>query len=137
MRPVRPPAALFVILIFSAATILAGCGGGGDSGGDGAQQGQADGNAQGGGAEKAEETKIALGTVSFVNVEKRRLTVDPNPEQRDDTFDFRIAKNTKVTLDGKEAEMQDIEKGQQVQVEYVAGKDRNRARAVTLFGGEG
>jgi hypothetical protein len=127
-----------MILLFSAATLLAGCGGGNDSGRDGTGQGQAGGQAQGGGGESAEETKIALGTVGFVNAEKRRLTVKPHSEQQGDKpLDFRIAKNTEVRLDGKEAELQDIKEGQQVRVEYVGGKARNRARTVDLFGGEG
>lgn len=138
MRPARAPAALFMILLFSAATILTGCGGGNDSGGDGAEQGQAGGNAQGGGAESAEETKIALGTVGFVNAEKRRLVVKPHSEQQGDKpLDFRIAKDTAIKSDGKKAELQDIKKGQQVRVEYVGGETRNRARTVDLFGGDG
>ena len=147
MRTGRPSATTFLLaMLVSAAVLLAGCGGGdsgGGSGGDGGGGGgsenggqdAANGGDQGGGGSGQRQVKIVLGEVDFVNAETRRLSVQPSADQQsEDPVDLRVAKNSQVTLDGQEAELGDIQKGQQVQVEYVDGEgDRDKARSVELF----
>jgi hypothetical protein len=137
MHPRGPSTTLFLVMIVLIAGLLTGCGGGDQSGG-GSQQG--DGAKENGAKEKkgnAPEKKIALGTVGFVNAETKRFTVRPSTEQQGEKpIVFKLAKKSKVTLDGKEVELGDMKKGQQAQVEYVVRNDHNRARSVKLFAGD-
>ena len=121
------------------AVLAAGCGGGGGSqdqggGSDGGAGQQGGGN--GGG--NAPETKIALGNIVFVNAEKKTFTLRPNTEGEDrpEPVRYRMTPKARVTLEGEQASLEDIEKGQQAQVEYVVRKDSNRAKSVELFEGE-
>ena len=50
---------------------------------------------------------------------------------------FRLAKEARITLAGKEAKLEDMKKGQQAQVEYLVRNDRNRAVSVRMFEGGG
>lgn len=134
-----PSTALFLAMIVLIAGLLTGCGGGDQSGSGGPQQG---GGAKENGAKEkkgnAPEKKIALGTVGFVNPETKRFTVRPSTEQQGKKpIVFKLAKRAEITLDGKEAEIGDLKKGQQAQVQYVVRNDHNRARSVKLFAGGG
>jgi hypothetical protein len=123
-----------VLLLVVLAVLLAGCGGGGQSG---------DGSQDGGGAEQqggeaanqpAPQKKIALGTIRSVNVEARRVVLEPSTEQQGDgPLTFNVRKNAEISLDDQPAEMADIQSGQQAQIEYVTKKERNRAVAVRLI----
>lgn len=107
--------------------IVAGCGGGDDQSGDKQDNG-------GGEEKKGPEVKIALGTVQSINPESKGFAIKPS--QGGDKMVFSL-KKARITLDGEEAEVEDIERKQQAQVKYVTGEGKvNRARAVELFGAE-
>jgi hypothetical protein len=110
--------------------LLAGCGGSDQSGG-----GQQEGNSGGGGAEKEKLTrKVAIGTVRAYKDDRRRLSLRPASEaQGKKPLGFKVRKKAQVTLDGEQAELGDIEEGQQAQVRYVVKNDVNRAIIVQLF----
>jgi len=126
--------------------LITGCGGG-DQSGSGSQQ---DGNSQaeqGENApveqgentpkkqgENAPKKKVVFGTVTFVNPKTEGFSVRPTiEEQGKKPVVFRLANETSITLDGNEAKLEDMKKGQQAQVEYVERNERNRARSVRLF----
>jgi len=130
--------------------LLTGCGGGDQSGsgsqqdgGKGAKQDQntpekQDGNAPKQKAENEPAKKILFGLVAFVNPKTEGFSVKPTiKKQGKKPVVFRLAQQSRITLGGKEAKLEDMKKGQQAQVEYVVRNDRNRARVVRLFeGGE-
>ena len=144
MHPRGPSTALFLAMIVLIAALLAGCGG--DQSGSGSQQ-EGGGNAeqdknapvkQDGNAPKKQgknaPKKILFGVVKFVNPKTGGFSVRPTlEEQGKKPVVFRLANDTSITLKGKEAELKDMKKGQQAQVEYVERNDRNRARTVRLF----
>ena len=137
---------LFLATIVLIAGLLTGCGGGDQSGsgsqqdgGSKAEQGKNAPVKQGENAPKnqgknAPKKKIVFGTVKFVNPKTEGFSVRPTiEEQGKKPVVFRLANETSITLDGKEAKMEDMKKGQQAQVEYVERNERNRARSVRLF----
>ena len=78
--------------------------------------------------------KVAIGTVRAYKDDKRRLSLRPAPETQDDKpLGFKVRKNAQVTLDGEQAELGDIEEGQQAQIRYVVKNEVNRAIIVQLF----
>jgi hypothetical protein len=145
MHPRGPSTALFLAMIVLIAVLLTGCGGdqsGSESQQDGGGKAEQDKNApvkqDGNGPKKqgknAPEKKILFGVVKFVNPETEGFSVRPTiEEQGKKPVVFRLAKETRITLDGKETKLEDMKKGQQAQVEYVERNDRNRARTVRLF----
>lgn len=148
MHPRGPSTALFLAMIVFIAVLLAGCGGG-DQSGSGSQQ-NGGGNAEQDknapvkqdGTKKqgknAPKKKILFGVVKFVNPKTEGFSVRPTiEEQGNKPVVFRLTSDTSITLDGKEAKLEDMKKGQQAQVEYVERNGRNRARTVRLFEAEG
>ena len=134
MRP-RETSAVSRILLLALSLLLvgllAGCGGSDQSGGGGQQEGKA-----GGGAAKKEKLsrKVAIGTVRAYKDDRRRLSLRPASEaQGKKPLGFKVRKKAQVTLDGQQAELGDIEEGQQAQVRYVVKNDVNRAIIVQLF----
>jgi hypothetical protein len=123
------------------AGLLAGCGGSkgsNDQSGGGQQGGKAGGEAggkAGGEAAKKEalSRKIAIGTVRAYKDDRRRLSLRPAAAQGDKPLGFKVRKKAQVTLDGKQAELGDIEEGQQAQIRYVVENEVNRAIIVQLF----
>ena len=118
-------------LVLVLAGLLAGCGGGEESGG-----GQQGGDKGGGESLKQEKLskKIAIGTVRAYKDDRRRLSLRPAAEEQGDKpLGFKVRKKAQVTLDGKQAELGDIEEGQQAQVRYVVENGVNRAIIVQLF----
>ena len=126
--------------------LITGCGGGDQSGsgsqqdgGSQAEQGQnapkkQDENASKEQGENAPKKKVVFGTVTFVNPKTEGFSVRPTiEEQGKKPVVFRLANETSITLDGNEAKLEDMKKGQQAQVEYVERNERNRARSVRLF----
>jgi hypothetical protein len=137
---------LFLVTIVLIAGLLTGCGGGDQSGsgsqqdgGSKAEQGKNAPVKQGENAPKkqgknAPKKKIVFGMVTFVNPKTEGFSVRPTiEEQGKKPVVFRLANETSITLDGKEAKLEDMKKGQQAQVEYVERNERNRARSVKLF----
>ena len=137
---------LFLVTIVLIAGLLTGCGGGDQSGsgsqqdgGSKAEQGKNAPVKQGENApekqgKNAPKKKILFGTVAFVNPKTEGFSVRPTiDEQGNKPVAFRLAKETSITLGGKEAKLEDMKKGQQAQVEYVERNERNRARSVRLF----
>ena len=135
-------ATFFLVVLALVAVLLAGCGGGG--GGQEDQQGNGKvegGGGQGGGGVQGKEgaqdgkvapvTKIALGTVKRVNYGNRRVFL--RPTKGEGLMIFKVMPDAKITLDGKEAELEDVKEGQNAQIEYIAKNERNRARSMTLF----
>ena len=150
MHPRNFSTALFLAMTVLIVGLLAGCGGGDQSGSGsqqagekGAKQGQNAPEKQNGGASKQKAgnkpaKKILFGTVTFVNSKTEGFSVKPTVKaQGKKPVAFRLAQQTRITLAGKEAKLDDMEKGQQAQVEYVVRNDRNRARVVRLFEGGG
>ena len=150
MHPRNFSTAVFLAMTVLIVGLLAGCGGGDQSGsgsqqggGKGAKQGQNAVEKQNGGASKQKAgnkpaKKILFGTVTFVNSKTEGFSVKPTIKaQGKKPVVFRLAQQTNITLGGKEAKLDDMEKGQQAQVEYVVRNDRNRARVVRLFEGGG
>jgi hypothetical protein len=133
MHPRGPSAALVIALLIVIAGITAGCSGGTDqSQGDGAanQQKKGDGKKPRGGP----ATKIALGAVARVDTEKSRIILRPSSDvQSESPIPFKVKPKAKITLDDKEAELGDAEKGQQAQITYVVKHERNLARQVALI----
>ena len=129
---------LILATIVLIAALLTGCGGG-DQSGSGSQQDGGSKAEQGKNApvkqgENAPKKKIVFGTVTFVNPKTEGFSVRPTiEEQGKKPVVFRLANETTITLDGKEANLEDMKKGQQAQVEYVERNERNRARSVKLF----
>ena len=129
---------LFLVTIVLIAGLLTGCGGGDQSGSgsqqDGGSKAEQDKNAPVEQGKNAPKKKIVFGTVTFVNPKTERFSVRPTiEEQGKKPVVFRLANETSITLDGKEAKLEDMKKGQQAQVEYVERNERNRARSVKLF----
>ena len=110
--------------------LLAGCGGS-----DQPDGGQQEDNSGGGAAKKEKLTrKIAIGTVRAYKDDKRRLSLRPAAKaQGDKPLGFKVRKKAQVTLDGEQADLGDIEEGQQAQVRYVVKNKVNRAIIVQLF----
>ncbi|MEW6636029.1 MAG: hypothetical protein AB1425_04355 [Actinomycetota bacterium] len=145
MRLDRSRTTLLFALLFLLATLAAGCGGGGNQlesgqGGDrngdrGATSGEQGGEAAG--QEEGPERKIALGSIQNVNAGKKRLSLKPSSEaQSRDPIPFKVAPNARITLDGERAELADVEKGQQAQIEYIVRGELgvpNRAVVIELF----
>jgi hypothetical protein len=136
MHPRGLPTALFLATIVLMAGLLTGCGGGDQSksgsqqGGDAGQNNKAPEKQ----AKNAPEKKVLIGKVAFVNPKTEGFSVRPNAKvQGKKPMVFRLAKNAKITLGGKEAKFEDMQKGQQAQVEYFIMNERNRARSVRLF----
>jgi len=121
---------LALVLSLLLVGLLAGCGGSDQSDGS-KQEGKA-----GGEAAKKEKLskKVAIGTVRAYKADRRRLSLRPASEvQGDKPLGFKVRQNAQVTLDGEQAELGDIEEGQQAQIQYVVENDVNRAIIVQLF----
>ncbi len=132
-----PSAALFFIASILLAGLLAGCAGGGDQAGNGGsqggegEQGQA---AQGEGTQaNALQFKIALGTIVSVKPDRRKIVLRPSTEQQGDRLIFKVVDDAQITLNDQQAEMADVQEGQQAQIEYVTVNEQNRARTVELI----
>jgi hypothetical protein len=127
---------LFLATIVLIAVLLTGCG---DQSGSGSQRDGASKAEQGENVPKkqgknAPKKKILFGTVTFINTKTEGFSVRPTiDEQGNKPVVFRLANESSITLDGKEAKLEDMKKGQQAQVEYVERNERNRARSVRLF----
>jgi hypothetical protein len=137
MHPRGPSTAHFLATIALIAGLLTGCGGG-DQSGSGSQQDGGSKVEQGKNAPKkaknAPEKKILFGIVTFVNPKTEGFSVRPTVnEQGKKPVVFRLAKETRITLGGEGAKLEDMKKGQQAQIAYVERNDRNRARTVRLF----
>jgi hypothetical protein len=144
-----PAATLFSIVLVLLLGFLAGCGGdqsgSGESQGGGEQGGEQAGG-QGGeqgakqGGEGADEgpaqEKVALGSIESVQPDKRKLVLKPSFEaQGGDQITFNVRKNAEIQVNDQEAELSELQSGQQAQVEYVTKNDVNRAVAVQVVGG--
>lgn len=125
-------------LLAASVLLVAGCGGEDQSG---EQQGNQQGNQQGGQAGRAEpaDSKIAIGTIRAVKVDKMRISLNPTTQDGEaEPVPFKVNKRSEILLNGQEREIGDVQGGQQAQVEYVerdAGVDR--AISVELFASGG
>jgi hypothetical protein len=135
---------LFTVLFLATMVLIliTGCGGGDQSGSgsqqDGGSQAEQGENAPVKQGKNAPKKKIVFGTVTFVNPKTEGFSVRPTiEEQGKKPVVFRLANETSITLDGNEAKLEDMKKGQQAQVEYVERNERNRARSVRLFETDG
>jgi hypothetical protein len=126
----------FLLCLFP--VVLAGCGGGGDGSGSGSQDGAGGGAKQNGEpAQKKKgappEIKLGLGTIARVDDEREVIILRPSADEQGNIIRFKANQNTKFTLDDKEAELADLEKGQQAQIRYISRDGRSVARDVTAF----
>lgn len=135
MHPRKLSVTLLLAVIVLCVGLLAGCGGGQSGGGSQEQGGGGGGGGgQGGQEQPAQESKIVIGNVRAVNVEAKRFTLLPaSEEQGKEPQQFKLTPQAGITLGDKQAELADMEEGQQAQVEYIVRKDLNRARSVQLF----
>ncbi len=133
----RPSAALFFIASILLAGLLAGCTGGGDQANNGGAQGGGGGQgqaAQGEGTQaNALQFKIALGTVVSVKPDRRKIVLRPSTEQQGDRLVFKVVDDAAITLNDQQAEMADVQEGQQAQIEYISVNEQNKARVVELI----
>ena len=147
MRTRVPSATLFLIALV---LLLAGCGGGGDQSGNGGgeqqndEQAQNGGEAQKGGEEQGGEAanqgppqmKVALGTIESVQPESSKVVLKPSTEiQGGEQMTFNVRKTAEISINDQEAELTDVEAGQQAQIQYVTRKEENRALAVQVVEG--
>jgi hypothetical protein len=133
-----PSATLLVIASIVLAGLLAGCAGGGDQAKNSESQ-TADGEQQGEATQAdAPVPKIALGTVISVKPDRRKIILRPSTEQQGDRLIFKVVDGAQITLDDQQAEMADVQEGQQAQIQYTSFNEQNRARVVGLISsGEG
>ena len=133
-----PSATLLVIASIVLAGLLVGCAGGGDQAKNSESQ-TADGEQQGEATQAdAPVPKIALGTVISVKPDRRKIILRPSTEQQGDRLIFKVVDGAQITLDDQQAEMADVQEGQQAQIQYTSFNEQNRARVVGLISsGEG
>jgi hypothetical protein len=131
-----PSATLFLIALV---LLLAGCGGGEQQSGNGgdAQKGgekQAQKGGDGGAANRAgAPVKVALGTIQSVQPDDWTVVLKPSSKmQGGDQMTFHVRKKAEISINDKEAELTDVEAGQQAQIQYVTRKEENRALAVQV-----
>jgi len=119
---------------------LAACGGeqsGNNDSGSGEAGGTKEQGTKGGEA-RPSRPKIVLGTVKRVNAENRKIVVRSSTEEQDKKpLRLKIPEDAAIELDDEQAEMADIEEGQQAQITYFVRKWGNRAREVKLFSAGG
>lgn len=147
MYPKRPSATPFLGTLVLLLVLLAACGGGGDqSSGNGESQGgeQGDGEQQDGqqggeaDGERASQEKVSLGTIESVEPESRRVVLKPAfAAQGGDQITFRVTNNAVVQVNDQEAELSDIQPGQDAEIDYITKNDVNRAVAVEIVGDGG
>ena len=129
-------AATFFFLLCLFPVLLAGCGGG-EGSGSGSQDGAGGGAKQNGEPAQKKgappEIKIGLGTIVRVDDEREVIILRPSVDEQGKIIRFKANQNTKFTLDDKEAELADLEKGQQAQIRYISRDGRSVARNVTAF----
>ena len=122
---------VFVLLPLILTVLLVGCGGGSDQSGGGGQEKKQEGKVT---KKEQVQRKMAFGVVRAFKDDKRRLSLRPAAAaQGKKPLGFKVRKNAEVALDGKKAELADVEEGQQAQVTYVVKNGVNRAIVVHLF----
>jgi hypothetical protein len=135
----RLTAALFIVPVFLAVLVLAGCGGGENQPQNGGSQG-----GDGSGGEKQDEAprgnaskvKIALGTIISAEPDRRVLILRPTAEvQGGQRMLFKVRDTTEILLNNSPAELTDVKKGQDAQISYVVRKEKNQALEVTIVEG--
>lgn len=139
MRTRVPSATLFLIALV---LLLAACGGGEEQSGNGGEaqkggekQAQKGGEEQGGGAADrgGAPVKVALGTIQSVQPDDWMIVLKPSTEiQGGEQMTFNVRKKAEISINDKEAELADVEAGQQAQIQYVTRKEENRALAVQV-----
>ena len=140
----------FLILLVLHLGFLAGCGGnqsgnGGSQGGEQGGQQQGGGEQQGGQQQGGEATdegpsqeKVALGSIESVKPDRRKIVLKPSFEaQGGDRITFKVRQDAQIQVNDQEADLSDIQQGQQAQIEYVINNEVNRARSVQIVGGGG
>ncbi len=139
MHSRRSSTTLFLLAAILLSGLLVGCGGGEQSGNgprDGGASGAKEEKERAGAANKGgPKSKIALGRIAATDPDRRKVVLRPAAEvQGGERMIFIIKRNAEITLDDKEVELADIEKGQQAQVSYsvakVVNKDTNKSREV-------
>lgn len=132
MRSTKMSALLLFSVIVLLAGLMAGCGGGGQSGEQGGQNSGA--SEKNGGKKNRPETKVALGSVQNVDAEARKIILKPSAEEQGEKpLKFKLRPKARVFQDGKEIEIEDVKKGQQAQIEYIAKDKLNAALSVEVF----
>ncbi len=142
MRSKRSSTALLLVVFVLLTGLLAGCGGDNQTGNGARDDGPGGTKQQGdrGSKKKVSRPKIALGTITRVKSDKKLIVLRPSTEEQGEkSMRFRVnPEKAEIMLDDKEAELADIKKGQQAQVNYIVrNEQRNIACEVQVFGGGG
>jgi hypothetical protein len=61
-----------------------------------------------------------------------RISLKPSSEQNNATMYFRIIQNATITLNGQDAELADLQTGQQAEIQYFVDNGINRAHSVKV-----
>jgi hypothetical protein len=72
--------------------------------------------------------KTAAGEINRVIPDRGKITL----RQGETVIQFRIGRNTTITLDGQNAELADLKSGQQAQIRYFVHEGINRASSVKI-----
>jgi hypothetical protein len=76
---------------------------------------------------------VALGTIQSVQPDDWTVVLKPSSKmQGGDQMTFHVRKKAEISINDKEAELTDVEAGQQAQIQYVTRKEENRALAVQV-----
>lgn len=61
-----------------------------------------------------------------------RVSLRPTSEQGETTMSFKVVQNATITLNGQDAELVDLQAGQQAEIEYFVDNGINRAQSVKV-----
>ena len=79
---------------------------------------------------------MALATIVSVKPDMRKIVLRPSTEQQRNRLIFKVVDDAVITLNDQQAEMADVQEGQQAQITYVVVNEQNRARVVALISGD-
>ena len=68
-----------------------------------------------------------------MKLDRRKVILRPSTEQQGDRLVFKVVDDAQITLNDQQAEMADVQEGQQAQIEYIAINEQNKARVVELI----
>jgi Cu/Ag efflux protein CusF len=82
--------------------------------------------------EQAPVVETAAGEVRKVKADRNKIWVKPSSGQAKKVVPFRIEPATTITLNGQNAELADLQAGQQAEIKYIVENGMNRAQSVKI-----